>query len=120
MSEFDESEWDEDDLEEMYEYGEDELAPEDVFKMVTINRKRGKLVKAKLQDEDGDTIELARRGNGVNPFHARTETGEFVTGVIDGSITGEPTAHDMLTGSTANGRAYTDSEDHTFTCTCTV
>ncbi|MDG2089968.1 MAG: lectin [Gammaproteobacteria bacterium] len=61
----------------------------------------------------GDTIELARRGNGVNPFHARTENGDFVTGVIDSGLTGEPTAHDILTGSTANGRAYTDSDDHT-------
>lgn len=61
----------------------------------------------------GDTMELARRGNGVNPFHARTETGDFVTGVIDGGIIGEPTAHDILTGSTADGRAYTDGEDHT-------
>jgi hypothetical protein len=73
----------------------------------------GHMVARDLAHLHGDTIELARRGNGVNPFHARTETGEFVTGVIDGTITGQPTAHDILTGSTADGRAYTDGEDHT-------
>ncbi len=73
----------------------------------------GHMVARDLAHLHGDTIELARRGNGVNPFHARTETGEFVTGVIDGSITGEPVDHDILTGSTPNGRAFTDNEDHT-------
>jgi len=74
----------------------------------------GHMVARDLAHLHGDTLELARRGNGVNPFHARTETGEFVVGVIDGGITGEPNVHDILTGSTADGRAFADDgEDHT-------
>lgn len=57
----------------------------------------------------GDTIALARTGNAMNPFHVRTEKGDFVAGVMSEG----PNAHDILTGSTADGRAYTDSADHT-------
>ena len=56
----------------------------------------------------GDSLELARRGNGLNPFHALSETGEQIPGVV----TGPPNTHDILTGSTAEGRAFTDGEDH--------
>lgn len=73
----------------------------------------GHMVARDLAHLHGDTLELARAGNAVNPFHARTEMGDFVTGVIDGSITGEANAHDILTGSRTDGRAFTDNEDHT-------
>ena len=73
----------------------------------------GHMVARDLAHLHGDTIEVARTGNAVNPFHARTEAGDIVIGVIDGIITGEPNRHDIMTGSTADGRAYRDDDDHT-------
>ena len=61
------------------------------------------------QDElHGDTIERARLGNRINKNNALTEKGERVNGVGD-----MPNQHDILTGSTPDGRAYTDAADHT-------
>lgn len=70
----------------------------------------GHRVAENLAHLHGDTLELARAGNAMNPFHVRTETGEFVSGVM---TDGGPNEHDILTGSTADGRAYTDNADHT-------
>ena len=56
----------------------------------------------------GDTLELALKGNLVTKNNALTEKGELVNGVGD-----KPNTHDILTGSQADGRAYTDSADHT-------
>ena len=61
------------------------------------------------QDElHGDTIERARLGNRINKNNAITEKMERVNGVGD-----MPNEHDILTGSTPDGRAYTDAADHT-------
>jgi len=57
----------------------------------------------------GDTLEEARLGNALHSFHAVSESGEQ----ISGQWTGDANVHDMLTGSTPDGRAYTDGEDHT-------
>jgi hypothetical protein len=73
----------------------------------------GHMVARDLAHLHGDTLELAQRGNAINAFHARTETGEFVVGVMDSVATGVSTVHDIMTGSTADGRAFTDGEDHT-------
>jgi len=59
MSEFDEMDFDEDELGEMYENDPDDLSPEEVFKMVTINRVRKKRVSVELEDEEGDIVATA-------------------------------------------------------------
>src|SRR5258706_3445501 len=56
----------------------------------------------------GDTLEQAQRGSNLFKQSALTEKGTVVNGV--GST---PNTHDMLTGSQADGRAYTDNADHT-------
>ena len=56
----------------------------------------------------GDTLEQAQRGSNLFKQSALTEKGAVVNGV--GST---PNMHDMLTGSQADGRAYTDNADHT-------
>jgi hypothetical protein len=69
---------------------------------------RGALVATNLAELHGDTIEQARLGNRLNKTNVLNEKGERVNGVGD-----TPNQHDILTGSTADGRAYTDSADHT-------
>jgi hypothetical protein len=55
-----------------------------------------------------DNLEQARIGNNLGKQTDLTEKGEVVNGVGD-----TPNRHDMLTGSQPDGRAYTDSADHT-------
>jgi hypothetical protein len=69
---------------------------------------RGGMIAANQAELHGDTIELARLGNRLNKNNARDEKGELVKGVGD-----MPNQHDMLTGSTPDGRAFTDNMDHT-------
>jgi hypothetical protein len=69
---------------------------------------RGLMIAMNQDELHGDTIQMARQSNRVNKNTARTETGELVKGVGD-----MPNEHDMLTGSTLEGRAYTDGMDHT-------
>ncbi len=71
------------------------------------NAKGGKVAQG-LADLHGDTLELARLGNTLTRVTALTEKGEPVKGVGD-----NPNQHDMLTGSQADGKAFTDSADHT-------
>jgi hypothetical protein len=61
----------------------------------------------------GDTLELARLGNGLNSFHALTEKGEHLVGITGRRLGQGPSVHDILTGSRPDGRAFTDDEDHT-------
>src|SRR2546426_1293703 len=56
----------------------------------------------------GDTIDQARLGNALGKQISLTEKKEKVNGVGD-----MPNTHDILTGSQPDGRAYTDSMDHT-------
>jgi hypothetical protein len=69
---------------------------------------RGGMIAANQAELHGDTIELARLGNRLNKNNARDEKGELVKGVGD-----MPNQHDILTGSTPDGRAFTDGMDHT-------
>jgi hypothetical protein len=57
MSEFDEMDLDEEELELLRD--PDDLSPEDVFRMVTVNRNKMAKVSVKLEDEDGDEVDLA-------------------------------------------------------------
>ena len=68
----------------------------------------GGMIAANQAELHGDTIELARLGNRLNKNNARDEKGQPVKGVGD-----MPNQHDMLTGSTPDGRAFTDGMDHT-------
>ena len=69
---------------------------------------RGQVIAANQGVLHGDTIEQARIGNPLGKQLALTEKGEMVNGVGD-----KPNVHDILTGSTADGRAFTDAADHT-------
>jgi len=68
------------------------------------------------RDQDhlhGDTLEQARLGNGLHPFHARTESGEIVPGILTREYGLDVSKHDILTGSTPEGRAYPTGDDQT-------
>jgi hypothetical protein len=69
---------------------------------------RGQRVAQDIGELHGDTIEQARIGNALGKQLSLTEKNTVVNGVGD-----KPNEHDILTGSTADGRAYTDSADHT-------
>jgi hypothetical protein len=69
---------------------------------------KGVLIAKDLSDLHGDTLDSARRGNGISKAEALTEKGEMVNGLGD-----KPNQHDMLTGSQLDGRAFTDGVDHT-------
>jgi hypothetical protein len=69
---------------------------------------RGQVVARDVAHLHGDTLEQAQLGNNVSRMTALTETGQVVNG--QGAM---PNQHDILTGSTPAGRAYTDGMDHT-------
>jgi hypothetical protein len=69
---------------------------------------RGQRVGQSVAELHGDTIEQARTGNPLGKQFSLTEKQTIVNGVGD-----MPNQHDILTGSTADGRAYTDGMDHT-------
>jgi len=50
--------YDEDDLAEAYEADPDTLSPEEIFKMVTLNRNKMTKVKVTLRDNEDDEVEL--------------------------------------------------------------
>ena len=69
---------------------------------------KGNRIAANVGDLHGDTLDQARVGNALTKASAFTEKGDKVNGVGD-----MPNQHDMLTGSMPDGRAFTDSADHT-------
>src|SRR5881296_2555877 len=69
---------------------------------------RGQRVAMGVADLHGDTIEQARIGNALGKQFSLTEKAGIVNGVGD-----MPNTHDILTGSQPDGRAYTDTMDHT-------
>ena len=68
----------------------------------------GQRVAQNLAELHGDTLEQARIGNALGKQLSKTEKNTLVNGVGD-----TPNQHDILTGSQADGRAYTDAADHT-------
>ena len=62
-----------------------------------------------MSEIHGDTLAEAQRGSNMQKEFALTEKGELVNGIGDPL----PTRHDILTGSQPDGRAFTDSADHT-------
>src|SRR5688572_1885880 len=69
---------------------------------------RGQVISANQGVLHGDTIEQARIGNPLGKVFALTEKGEIVPGNGD-----KPNVHDILTGSTPDGRAFTETADRT-------
>ena len=69
---------------------------------------RGQMIARNVADLHGDTIEAARIGNNISKASVFTEKNETIKGFGD-----TPNQHDILTGSTPEGRAYTDGADHT-------
>jgi hypothetical protein len=65
-------------------------------------------IAANVAELHGDTLEQARLGNRINKITTLNEKGEMQKGVGD-----TPNEHDILTGSQPDGRAYTDTADHT-------
>ena len=77
------------------------------------NNVKGGQVARDLEQLHGDTLELARLGNTLTRVTALTEKGEQVPGVAFPGGPQVPNEHDILTGSQPDGRAYTDTADHT-------
>lgn len=73
----------------------------------------GNMIARNLAHLHGDTLELARLGNGLNSFHALTEKGDHLVGITGRRLGQGPSVHDMLTGTRPDGTAYTDGQDHT-------
>ena len=69
---------------------------------------RGAVVARTLSHLHGDTLDEARLGNNLTWATAFSEKNEPVKRAGD-----KPNEHDILTGSQPDGRAYTDSADHT-------
>jgi len=69
---------------------------------------KGQQIAASVAELHGDTLEQARLGNRLQKTTALNEKGEPINGVGD-----TPNQHDILTGSTPDGRAFTDAADHT-------
>lgn len=69
---------------------------------------RGAVVATDVAHLHGDALEVARLGNNVSAATAFNEKNEPVKGRAD-----KPNEHDILTGSLPDGRAYTDTADHT-------
>ena len=69
---------------------------------------KGQQIAASVAELHGDTLEQARLGNRISKSTALTEKGEMIKGFGD-----QPNEHDILTGSQPDGRAFTDSADHT-------
>jgi hypothetical protein len=77
-----------------------------------VNAKGGSVARD-LEHLHGDTLDLARLGNTLTRATALTEKGDQVPGVPFPGGPSVPNEHDILTGSQPDGRAYTDSADHT-------
>ena len=69
---------------------------------------KGDIIAQDLAHLHGDTLDQARVGNTVSKATVLDEKGNPLKGFGD-----MPNQHDILTGSTADGRAYTDGMDHT-------
>ena len=69
---------------------------------------RGQRVAQNIGELHGDAIEQARMGNALGKQISLDDKGAITNGVGD-----TPNQHDILTGSTSDGRAYTDGMDHT-------
>lgn len=72
----------------------------------------GQLIARDLAHLHGDTLELARMGNGLHQLHATNEKGEIIQGRVGGTPD-RPSIHDILTGTQPDGTAYPPGMDQT-------
>jgi hypothetical protein len=70
---------------------------------------KGQVVAKDVAHLHGDTLEMAQLGNNISRNTALNEKGE----VVPGQGAQPANQHDILTGSTTAGRAFTDGMDHT-------
>jgi len=69
---------------------------------------KGARIARGLSDLHGDTLVEARIGSSLTKITALTEKGDMIAGPPE-----ENQRHDILTGSQADGRTFTDNADHT-------
>jgi hypothetical protein len=69
---------------------------------------KGQRISDTQSELHGDTLIEAQRGSNLFKQSALTEKGAVVNGFGD-----QPNTHDILTGSQPDGRAFTDTADHT-------
>jgi hypothetical protein len=85
---------------------------------------KGEMIARDVAHLHGDTLEVARLGNNITKVSDITERGQIVPGLTDGANPRdrefaymkehpESNRHETLTGSTPDGRAFTDTNDHT-------
>jgi hypothetical protein len=85
---------------------------------------KGEMIARDLAHLHGDTIDVARMGNNITKVTDLTEKGGVIPGLYDGIdehdreyaymlAHPESNRHETLTGSTPDGRAFTDNRDHT-------
>jgi hypothetical protein len=75
---------------------------------------RNAMIARNVSHLHGDTLEEARLGNNLKRNTALNEKGQEIPGVpVQGAQNAPPNQHDILTGSTPEGRAFTDGMDHT-------
>jgi hypothetical protein len=74
-----------------------------------LGQQQNAIISQDLGELHGDTLVQAERGSNLFKQSARNEKGEVIHGVGDPP----PVEHDILTGSQTDGRAYTDTADHT-------
>ena len=67
------------------------------------------VISADLGELHGDTLVQAQRGSNLFKQSTRNEFGQVIHGIGDPA----PVQHEILTGSKWDGRAYTDTADHT-------
>jgi hypothetical protein len=72
----------------------------------------GQIIARDVAHLHGDTLELARMGNGLHQLHATNEKGEIIQGRVGGTPD-RPSIHDILTGTQADGTAYPAGMDQT-------
>jgi hypothetical protein len=69
---------------------------------------KGGIMAADLNELLGDTLEAAQQGNGMWKLSVLNEKGQMIPGEAENR-----NVHNILTGSTTDGRAFTDNADHT-------
>jgi hypothetical protein len=69
---------------------------------------KGGILAADQNELHGDTLEAAQQNNGMWKLSILNEKGQMIRGEAENG-----NVHDILTGSTTDGRAFTDNADHT-------
>jgi hypothetical protein len=79
------------------------------YSFAQLGQPQNAIISQNLAELHGDTLVQAQRGSNMYKQNARTEKAEVIHGIGDMP----PIEHEILTGSQTDGRAFTDSADHT-------